>query len=67
VHDCFITLYILEGGAVSLMALNGLFILMTQHSLEYPDFYTKLYSIMSTEIFSVKYMARFFHMFLQSL
>lgn len=52
------------------MALNGLFILMTRHNLEYPDFYNKLYNIMDIEIFSVKYKVRFFHLldlFLRSL
>lgn len=65
-----VQLAFIPGGAVSLMALNGLFVLMTKYNLEYPDFYTKLYNIMDNEIFSAKYKARFFHLldiFLQSL
>ncbi|XP_077015634.1 nucleolar complex protein 4 homolog [Tamandua tetradactyla] len=50
------------GGAVSLLALNGLFILIHQHNLEYPDFYRKLYSLLDPSIFHVKYRARFFHL-----
>ncbi|XP_037672947.1 nucleolar complex protein 4 homolog [Choloepus didactylus] len=50
------------GGAISLLALNGLFILIHQHNLEYPDFYRKLYSLLDPSIFHVKYRARFFHL-----
>uniref|UniRef100_A0A8C6QEY2 NOC4 like n=1 Tax=Nannospalax galili TaxID=1026970 RepID=A0A8C6QEY2_NANGA len=50
------------GGAVSLLALNGLFILIHKHNLEYPDFYQKLYGLLDTSIFHVKYRARFFHL-----
>jgi U3 small nucleolar RNA-associated protein 19 len=28
-----------------MLALNGIFILMTQHSLEYPQFYNRLYQV----------------------
>ncbi|KAM6155349.1 nucleolar complex protein 4 homolog isoform 2-T2 [Rhynchocyon petersi] len=50
------------GGAISLLALNGLFILIHQHNLEYPDFYQKLYSLLEPSVFHVKYRARFFHL-----
>ncbi|XP_036870157.1 nucleolar complex protein 4 homolog isoform X2 [Manis javanica] len=50
------------GGAVSLLALNGLFILIHEHNLEYPDFYRKLYGLLDPSIFHVKYRARFFHL-----
>ncbi|XP_062038420.1 nucleolar complex protein 4 homolog isoform X1 [Lepus europaeus] len=50
------------GGAVSLLALNGLFILIHKHNLEYPDFYRKLYGLLEPSIFHVKYRARFFHL-----
>ncbi|KAK3749015.1 hypothetical protein RRG08_056923 [Elysia crispata] len=48
------------GGAISLMSLQGLFILMTQYNLDYPDFYTKLYSMFEPQVFSARYKARFF-------
>ncbi|XP_033110942.1 nucleolar complex protein 4 homolog B-like [Anneissia japonica] len=50
------------GGAISLLALNAIFILMTQHNLEYPEFYKKLYSLLAPSIFHVKYKARFFYL-----
>ncbi|KAG8455970.1 hypothetical protein GDO86_001964 [Hymenochirus boettgeri] len=50
------------GGAISLLALNGLFVLIHQHNLEYPDFYKKLYSLLDPSMFHVKYRARFFHL-----
>lgn len=48
------------GGAISLMCLQALFILMTQYNLDYPDFYTKLYSMFEPQVFSARYKARFF-------
>uniref|UniRef100_A0A8C7RSX4 CCAAT-binding factor domain-containing protein n=1 Tax=Oncorhynchus mykiss TaxID=8022 RepID=A0A8C7RSX4_ONCMY len=50
------------GGAISLLALNGLFVLIHQHNLDYPDFYKKLYSLLEPSVFHVKYRARFFHL-----
>ncbi|KAM9306344.1 nucleolar complex protein 4 homolog isoform 2-T2 [Pholidichthys leucotaenia] len=50
------------GGAISLLALNGLFILIHQHNLDYPDFYQKLYNLLEPSVFHVKYRARFFHL-----
>uniref|UniRef100_A0AAR2LQG9 CCAAT-binding factor domain-containing protein n=1 Tax=Pygocentrus nattereri TaxID=42514 RepID=A0AAR2LQG9_PYGNA len=50
------------GGAVSLLALNGLFVLIHQHNLDYPDFYKKLYNLLDPSVFHVKYRARFFHL-----
>nr|XP_012635186.1 nucleolar complex protein 4 homolog [Microcebus murinus] len=50
------------GGAVSLLALNGLFVLIHKHNLEYPDFYRKLYGLLDPSVFHVKYRARFFHL-----
>ncbi|KAM7325823.1 hypothetical protein ACRRTK_016076 [Alexandromys fortis] len=50
------------GGAISLLALNGLFLLIHKHNLEYPDFYQKLYGLLDPSIFHVKYRARFFHL-----
>uniref|UniRef100_A0A3Q3ALE2 Nucleolar complex associated 4 homolog n=1 Tax=Kryptolebias marmoratus TaxID=37003 RepID=A0A3Q3ALE2_KRYMA len=50
------------GGAISLLALNGLFVLIHQHNLDYPDFYQKLYNLLEPSVFHVKYRARFFHL-----
>ncbi|XP_041826839.1 nucleolar complex protein 4 homolog [Melanotaenia boesemani] len=58
----FLTAAYEVGGAISLLALNGLFVLMHQHNLEYPDFYKKLYNLLEPSVFHVKYKARFFHL-----
>lgn len=50
------------GGAVSLLALNGLFTLITEHNLDYPDFYKKLYSLLDRNMMHVKYRSRFFRL-----
>ncbi|GJJ69199.1 U3 small nucleolar RNA-associated protein 19 [Entomortierella parvispora] len=48
------------GGAISLLALKGLFILITEHNLDYPDFFKKLYVLFDRNLMHVKYRARFF-------
>lgn len=50
------------GGVTSLLALNGLFFLIHQHNLDYPEFFKKLYALFEPNIFHVKYQARFFHL-----
>ncbi|KAJ1813126.1 Maturation and nuclear export of 40S ribosomal subunits interacting protein, partial [Coemansia sp. RSA 2599] len=51
------------GGSVSLLALNGLFTLIAEHNLSYPQFYEKLYALFDRNLFHVKYRARFFRLF----
>ncbi|KAI9524794.1 Nucleolar complex protein 4 [Dissostichus eleginoides] len=58
----FLTAAYEVGGAISLLALNGLFVLIHQHNLDYPDFYKKLYNLLEPSVFHVKYRARFFHL-----
>lgn len=43
-----------------MMALSSLFVLMTQHGLEYPNFYEKLYALLEPSIFMAKHRAKFF-------
>ncbi|KAH7664531.1 U3 small nucleolar RNA-associated protein 19 [Dioscorea alata] len=50
------------GGVISVMALSGLFVLMTQHGLEYPKFYEKLYALLTPAIFMAKHRAKFFQL-----
>ncbi|GAA5830762.1 hypothetical protein JCM11251_001065 [Rhodosporidiobolus azoricus] len=50
------------GGTVGILALNGLFTLMTKHGLEFPDFYTKLYSLLDRSVLHVRYRPRFFRL-----
>jgi hypothetical protein len=42
----FLTHSIDQGGLLGVLALNGLFLLVTQHGLEYPRFYQRLYSLL---------------------
>lgn len=49
-------------GITSILSLNGLFVLIQQYNLDYPDFYKKLYSLFDTEIFHLKYRERFFQL-----
>lgn len=50
------------GGVISVMALSSLFILMTQHGLEYPNFYEKLYALLVPAIFMAKHRSKFFQL-----
>ncbi|KAJ2397027.1 Maturation and nuclear export of 40S ribosomal subunits interacting protein, partial [Coemansia sp. RSA 2559] len=50
------------GGSTSLLALNGLFTLITEYNLNYPQFYEKLYALLDRNLFHVKYRARFFRL-----
>merc|ERR1712098_609026 len=50
------------GGSISLLALSGVFTLISKHNLEYPEFYSKLYQLFTPELLHVKYRARFFHL-----
>ena len=58
-----------SGGVISILALEGLFQLMQQYNLDYPDFFTKLYALFDESIMHVKYRSRFLrlvHLFLTS-
>lgn len=50
------------GGVISVMALSSLFILMTEHGLEYPNLYGKLYALLEPSIFIAKHRAKFFQL-----
>lgn len=49
-------------GPVGVLALQGVFVLVTKHNLEYPNIFTKLYSMFEPEIFHTKYKARLFYL-----
>ena len=51
-----------EGGALSLLALSGIFQLITEKNLDYPDFYTKLYSLLDEDVMHSKHRSRFFRL-----
>lgn len=49
-------------GIVPVLALDGLFLLMTHHRLEYPNFYKQLYKLVTPSLLYVKYRTRFFRL-----
>lgn len=55
--DCYNT-----GGSMSLLALSGVFYLIQERNLDYPAFYTKLYSLLDADILHSKYRSRFFRL-----
>ncbi|XP_065345026.1 nucleolar complex protein 4 homolog B [Cloeon dipterum] len=48
------------GGALSLLSLQGIFNLIQKHNIEYPDVYSKLYSLFTPDILRTKYKQRLF-------
>ena len=42
-----------SGGLVGMLALHAIFVLVTQHGLEYPDFYARLYELLQPSAFFV--------------
>ncbi|EKX37060.1 hypothetical protein GUITHDRAFT_60343, partial [Guillardia theta CCMP2712] len=44
-----------RGGIISVLALHGIFHLIQNNNLEYPEFYIKLYALLEPSIFYVKY------------
>lgn len=51
-----------EDDIVPILALNSLWELMKNYNLEYPDFYTKLYSMLTPSILYTRYRSRFFRL-----
>ncbi|KAF8249977.1 CBF-domain-containing protein [Wilcoxina mikolae CBS 423.85] len=51
-----------HGGTISLLALNGLFHLISIKNLDYPNFFTKLYGLLDRNLFHVRYRSRFFRL-----
>lgn len=51
-----------EDGVVPILALNSLYELMKRYNLEYPDFYTKLYSLLTPNLLYTRYRSRFFRL-----
>lgn len=67
--DFLTSAYQTQSNASKILALHGLYVLLTQHNLEYPFFFGRLYSLLTLDLFNAKYKARFFHLldiFLQS-
>lgn len=47
---------------LSILALNGLWELMKNYNLEYPDFYKNLYAVLSSDFLHIEETARFFRL-----
>lgn len=58
----FLTHVLDHGGLDGMLALNGIFILVTQYGLEYPKFYERLYGLLTPEVFLSKHRVRFFQL-----
>ncbi|KAH7408431.1 CBF/Mak21 family-domain-containing protein [Phaeosphaeria sp. MPI-PUGE-AT-0046c] len=50
------------GGATSLLALSGLYFLISEKNLDYPSFYIKLYSLLDEGLLHSKHRSRFFRL-----
>jgi U3 small nucleolar RNA-associated protein 19 len=50
------------GGSTALLALSGIFHLITKKNIDYPDFYTKLYSLLDEDVLHSKHRSRFFRL-----
>jgi hypothetical protein len=43
-----------QGGLLGILALHGLFVLVTKHGFEYPQFYARLYAMLEPSAFLVR-------------
>jgi U3 small nucleolar RNA-associated protein 19 len=48
-----------SGGAISLLALSGVFYLIQHRNLDYPSFYTKMYSLLDPYVLHSKHRSKF--------
>jgi len=51
-----------SNSSISLLALHAIFRLMTEHNFEYPDFFDKLYRLLTDEVVYSNHRVRFFHL-----
>jgi U3 small nucleolar RNA-associated protein 19 len=66
--DFFMQAYSDHGsGLVGVLALDGLFELITENGLEYPDFYKQLYRLVSSRVLYAKHRSRFFSLLTKCL
>ena len=55
------------GGAISLLALSGMYELMTTYNLDYPSFYRKLYLLLDANLLHSAHRSKFFRLLNQYL
>ncbi|KAK9836980.1 hypothetical protein WJX81_004282 [Elliptochloris bilobata] len=58
----FLTNALDRGGLNGMLALHGIFTLVTRHGLEYPRFYERLYQLLTPAAFQARQRARFFEL-----
>jgi len=58
----FLTASYSVGGITSLLSLNGLWMLMSKHGLDYPQFYERLYNLLEPELFFAEHRSKFFEL-----
>ncbi|CAJ1022354.1 CBF/Mak21 family, putative [Leishmania lindenbergi] len=51
-----------SGGIVSILSLQGLFLLMLDHGLEYPNYYEQLYSLLTPDAFASRHRYELFRL-----
>ncbi|KPA82095.1 hypothetical protein ABB37_03245 [Leptomonas pyrrhocoris] len=51
-----------SGGIISILALQGLFLLMLDHGLEYPNYYEQLYSLLTADAFASRHRYELFRL-----
>lgn len=44
-----------SGGLISVLALQGIFVLILDHGLEYPQYYDQLYTLISADVFASRH------------
>jgi U3 small nucleolar RNA-associated protein 19 len=65
--DFFMQAYSDHEGVIGVLALDGLFLLITKYELEYPNFYKQLYKLLSPRVLYTKYRTRFFSLLTKCL
>lgn len=58
----FLTLSLDRGGFTGMLALHGIFLLVSQHGLEYPNFYKRLYGLITGETLISRHRVKFFQL-----
>ncbi|KAL3922956.1 MAG: hypothetical protein SGILL_001927 [Bacillariaceae sp.] len=56
-----------NSGVIGILALDGLFLLITEYGLEYPNFYKQLYKLVSAKALYGKHRTRFFSLLTKCL
>ncbi|BET01059.1 nucleolar complex protein [Nesidiocoris tenuis] len=51
-----------EGGAIAVLALQGILELIQKYNMNYPDVYGKLYSMFTPDLFQTPYKSRFYYL-----